>query len=165
MTTVTDSVALDAAGVAESVARAVKVKLPTWVGVPASWPSAVRISPGGRSPPATDHVIAPVPPCAASDALTGRSVTPLIGCGGVRTSGGAVTSSVKSCVAAVPTPLSAVMVNVKRPAVLAGMVPESTPVDGSIDSHDGAPASENFAAGAPSAITPKRTLPAASGTV
>src|SRR6201995_3279177 len=75
-----------------------------------------------------------------------------------------VTVSVALGAAGVPTPLSAVIVNVKRPAVFAGIVPERTPLP-SIESHDGAPLSEKLAAGTPSTATGKRTLPTDSGTL
>ena len=51
------------------------------------------------------------------------------------------------------------IVNVNVPTSRAGIVPESIPVTGSIDSHDGAPESEKLGAGTPVALTANATEP------
>ena len=56
-----------AAGLAESVARTVKLKVPLAVGVPVMAPvAAFKLSPAGSEPLVIDQVYGAVPPLAAS---------------------------------------------------------------------------------------------------
>jgi hypothetical protein len=65
----------------------------------------------------------------------------------------AVTFSENAWVASGETPLLAVITNPNLPLVPEGIVPERTPLFGSIDSHGGAPESEKVGLGKPVAVT------------
>jgi hypothetical protein len=65
-TIILSALVVAAAGLAESVTRTVKLKVPAAVGVPLITPVLARLRPLGNEPLAIDHVYAGVPPLAVS---------------------------------------------------------------------------------------------------
>ncbi len=121
------SVSCRAADPAEFCAVTVKVYLPVAVGVPEITPAALRVSPAGRLPELTDHVMGVVP-VAVKTALYAVPAVPeerlVVVIEGLPGTVGVAIVIVKD-IDAVPTEFVACTVNVKVPACVG--VPEMSP--------------------------------------